>query len=148
PATALTPLGPMDNYSPPHMPIPAQAPPSPRQQRVKVYAQQCNKVLCFLHLSPVEFARCTHTFLTNLGYSNTSATPEVWADRLLDFHKCYLQGNLPETMQGTLGIDNNLRNKLRTLVEEIHTSLNSHPFKDPLDPAHSFHVQHGEPVGT
>ncbi|KAG5722478.1 hypothetical protein E4T56_gene2866 [Termitomyces sp. T112] len=80
PTAAPTPLGPMDNYSPPHMPIPTQAPPSPRQQRVKVYAQQRNKVLRFLHLSPVEFARCTRTLLTNLGYPNTSATPEVWAD--------------------------------------------------------------------
>ncbi|KAG5349618.1 hypothetical protein C0989_002715 [Termitomyces sp. Mn162] len=148
PAAAPTPLGPMDNYSPPCMPIPTQAPPSPRQQRVKVYAQQRNKVLRFLHLSPTEFARCTCTLLTNLGYPNTSTTPEVWADQLLNFHECYLQGNLPETMQGTLGIDNNLRNELRTLVEEIHTSPNPCPFEDPLDPAHSFHVQHGEPVGT
>ncbi|KAG5350087.1 hypothetical protein C0989_000248 [Termitomyces sp. Mn162] len=129
------------------MPFPAQAPPSPRQQRVKAYAQQRNKVLCFLHLSSAEFARHTYTLLTNLGYPNTSATPEVWADRLLDFHECYLQGNLLETMQGTLGIDDNLWNKLRTLVEEIHTSPNPHPFEDPLDPTHSFHVQCKEPVG-
>ncbi|KAG5350451.1 hypothetical protein C0989_011024 [Termitomyces sp. Mn162] len=148
PATAPTPLGPMDNYSPPRMPFPAQAPPSPRQQRVEVYAQQHDKVLRFLCLSPTEFARCTCTLLTNLGYPNTSATPEVWADRLLDFHECYLQGNLPETMQGTLGIDNNLRNELHTLVEEIHTSLNPRPFEDPLDPARSFHVQCGEPIRT
>ncbi|KAG5332102.1 hypothetical protein C0989_007250 [Termitomyces sp. Mn162] len=80
PAAAPTPPGPMDNYSPPHMPIPAQAPPSPRQQRVKVYAQQHDKVLRFLHLSPMEFARCTHTLLTNLGYPDTSATLKVWAD--------------------------------------------------------------------
>ncbi|KNZ81108.1 hypothetical protein J132_03099 [Termitomyces sp. J132] len=148
PTAAPTPPGPMDNHFPPHMPFPTQAPPSPRQQRVKVYAQQCNKVLRFLHLSPMEFARCTRTLLTNLGYSNTSVTPEVWADRLLNFHKRYLQGNLPETTQGTLGIDNNLQNKLRTLVEEIHTSPNPRPFKDPLDPACSFHVQCGEPVRT
>ncbi|KNZ71323.1 hypothetical protein J132_09978 [Termitomyces sp. J132] len=76
-ATAPTPLGPMDNYSPPHMPFPAQAPPSPRQQRVEVYAQQRDEVLRFLRLSPMEFARCTHTLLTNLGYPNTSVTPEV-----------------------------------------------------------------------
>ncbi|KAG5331191.1 hypothetical protein C0989_008351, partial [Termitomyces sp. Mn162] len=145
PAAAPTPLGPMDNYSPPCMPFPAQAPPSPRQQRVEVYAQQYDEVLRFLHLSPAEFARHTHTLLTNLGYPDTSMTPEVWADRLLDFHECYLQGNLLETMQGTLGIDDNLRNELHTLVEEIHTSPNPHPFEDPLDPAHSFHVQCGEP---
>ncbi|KAG5333740.1 hypothetical protein C0989_004973 [Termitomyces sp. Mn162] len=148
PAAAPTPLGPMDNYSSPHMPFPAQAPPSPRQQRVEVYAQQCDKVLRFLCLSPAEFTRCTHTLLTNLGYPDTSATPEVWADRLLDFHKCYLQGNLLETMQGTLGIDNNLQNELCALVEEIHTSLNPRPFEDPLDPTRSFHVQCEEPIRT
>ncbi|KAG5349080.1 hypothetical protein C0989_006114, partial [Termitomyces sp. Mn162] len=148
PAAAPTPPGPMNNYSPPCMPFPAQAPPSPRQQRVKVYAQQRDKVLHFLRLSPVEFAKCTRTLLTNLGYPNTSTTPEVWADRLLDFHERYLQGNLPETMQGTLGIDNNLWNELCTLVEEIHTSPNPHPFEDPLDPARSFYVQCGEPIGT
>ncbi|KNZ79072.1 hypothetical protein J132_04772 [Termitomyces sp. J132] len=139
-AAAPIPPGPMDNYSPPHMPFPAQAPSSPRQQRVKVYAQQRDKVLCFLCLSPPEFARCTCTLLTNLGYPNTSATLEVWADQLLDFHERYLQGNLLETMQGTLGIDNNLQNKLRVLVEEIHTSPNPRLFKDPLDPTHSFHA--------
>ncbi|KAG5716580.1 hypothetical protein E4T56_gene16148 [Termitomyces sp. T112] len=148
PAAAPTPLGPTDNHSPPHMPFPTQAPPSPRQQRVEAYAQQCNEVLCFLCLSPMEFARCTHTLLTNLGYSDTSATLEVWADRLLDFHKRYLQGNLPETIQDTLGIDDNLRNKLHALVKEIHTSLNPCPFEDPLDPARSFHVQCKEPIGT
>ncbi|KAG5348526.1 hypothetical protein C0989_010136, partial [Termitomyces sp. Mn162] len=86
------------------------------------------------------------------GYSaappNASATLEVWADQLLDFHKRYLQGNLPENTQGTLGIDNNLRNELHTLVEEIHTSPNPRPFEDPLDPTHSFHVQCKEPVRT
>ncbi|KAG5334259.1 hypothetical protein C0989_003634 [Termitomyces sp. Mn162] len=80
PAAALAPSEPMDNYSPPRLLFSAQAPPSPRQQRVKAYAQQCDKVLCFLCLSPVEFARCTHTLLTNLGYPETSMTPEVWAD--------------------------------------------------------------------
>ncbi|KAG5338707.1 hypothetical protein C0989_006513 [Termitomyces sp. Mn162] len=142
---APTPPGPMDNYSPPCMPFPAQAPLSPRQQRVKAYAQQRDKVLRLLCLSPAEFARRTCTLLTNLGYPNTSVTLEVWADQLLDFHKCYLQGNLPETMQC---IDNNLWNKLHALVKEIHTSLNPHPFKVPLDPARSFHVQCEEPVGT
>ncbi|KAG5340386.1 hypothetical protein C0989_001880 [Termitomyces sp. Mn162] len=147
PAAAPTPPGPMDNYSPPLMLFPAQAP-SPRQQRVEVYAQQCDQVLCFLHLSPAEFARCTRTLLTNLGYPNTSMTPEVWADQLLDFHERYLQGNLLETMQGTLGIDDNLWNELCALVEEIHTSLNPCPFEDPLDPTRSFHVQCEEPIGT
>ncbi|KAG5734134.1 hypothetical protein E4T56_gene1389 [Termitomyces sp. T112] len=64
---------------PPHPPFAAQTPPSPRQQRVEAYAQQCNKVLCFLHLSPAEFARHTRTLLTNLGYPNTSATLELHA---------------------------------------------------------------------
>ncbi|KAG5729759.1 hypothetical protein E4T56_gene913 [Termitomyces sp. T112] len=121
---------------------------SSQQQRVKAYTQQCNEVLRFLCLSPVEFARRTRTLLTNLGYPDASATLEVWADRLLDFHERYLRGNLPENMQGTLGIDDNLQNELRTLVEEIHTSLNPHPFEDPLDPARSFHVQCEEPVQT
>ncbi|KAG5718380.1 hypothetical protein E4T56_gene8340 [Termitomyces sp. T112] len=80
PTAAPTPPGPMDNYFLPHMPFPTQAPPSPRQQRVKAYAQQCNEVLHFLCLSPTEFARHTRTLLTNLGYPNTSVTPEVWAD--------------------------------------------------------------------
>ncbi|KAG5349687.1 hypothetical protein C0989_002366 [Termitomyces sp. Mn162] len=148
PTAAPTPPGPMDNYSPPRMPFPAQAPPSARQQRVKAYAQQCDKVLRFLCLFPAESARRTRTLLTNLGYPDTSATSEVWVDRLLDFHECYLQGNLLETMQGTLGIDDNLWNELHALVKEIHTSPNPCPFKDPLDPTCSFHVQHEEPIGT
>ncbi|KAG5349186.1 hypothetical protein C0989_005411 [Termitomyces sp. Mn162] len=134
---------------PPPCPLFAtQTPPSPRQQRVKAYAQQCDKVLRFLHLSPTEFARHTRNLLTNLGYPNASATPEVWVDRLLNFYERYLQGNLPENTQGTLGIDNNLQNELCTLVKEIHTSLNPHPFEDPLDPTCSFHVQRKEPIGT
>ncbi|KAG5718807.1 hypothetical protein E4T56_gene2698 [Termitomyces sp. T112] len=129
PAAAPVPPEPMDNYSPP----------------AHSYAQQRDEVLRFLRLSPTEFTRHTHTLLTNLGYPDTSATPEVWVDRLLDFHKHYLQGNLPENTQGTLGIDDNLQNELHALVEEIHTSPNPHPFKDPLDPARSFHMQHEEP---
>ncbi|KNZ80914.1 hypothetical protein J132_03614 [Termitomyces sp. J132] len=148
PTAAPASLEHMNNYSPPCLLFSAQVPPSPRQQRVKAYIQQCNEVLCFLHLSPTEFARCTCTLLTNLGYPNTSATLKVWADRLFDFHKCYLQGNLPKTMQGILSIDANLQNELCALVEEIHTSLNPCPFKDPLDPACSFHVQRKEPIGT
>ncbi|KNZ77113.1 hypothetical protein J132_06851 [Termitomyces sp. J132] len=133
---------------PPRPPFAAQTPPSPRQQRIEAYAQQCDEVLHFLRLSPAEFARRTRTLLTNLGYPDTSATPEVWADRLLDFHKRYLQGNLPENTQGTLGLNDNLRNELRALVKEIHTSPNPCPFEDPLDPARSFHVQCEEPIGT
>ncbi|KAG5333951.1 hypothetical protein C0989_004559 [Termitomyces sp. Mn162] len=148
PAAAPVPPEATDNYSPPCPLFAAQTPPSPRQQRIEAYAQQHDEVLCFLRLSPVEFARHTCTLLTNLGYPGASATPEVWADRLLDFHKRYLQGNLPENTQGTLGINDNLRNELCALVKEIHTSLNPRPFKDPLDPARSFHVQCEEPVGT
>ncbi|KAG5330259.1 hypothetical protein C0989_009064 [Termitomyces sp. Mn162] len=144
PAAAPVPPEPMDNYSPPRPLFAAPTPSSPRQQRVEAYAQQCDKVLHFLCLSPAEFARRTHTLLTNLGYPDTSATLEVWADRLLDFHKHYLQGNLPENTQGTLGIDNNLWNELHALVKEIHTSPNPRP----LDPTRSFHVQREEPVGT
>ncbi|KAG5348032.1 hypothetical protein C0989_011062, partial [Termitomyces sp. Mn162] len=51
-------------------------------------------------------------------------------------------------MQGTLGLDDNLQNELRALVEEIHTSPNPCPFEDPLDPARSFHVQREEPIRT
>ncbi|KAG5331188.1 hypothetical protein C0989_008373 [Termitomyces sp. Mn162] len=148
PAAAPTPPGPMDNYSPSHMPFSTQALPSSRQQRVKAYAQQHNEVLRFLCLSPAEFTRHTCTLLTNLDYPDTSTTLEVWADQLLDFHKCYLQGNLLETMQSTLGIDDNLWNKLCPLVKEIYTSLNPCPFEDPLDPAHSFHVQCKKPIRT
>ncbi|KNZ81928.1 hypothetical protein J132_10207 [Termitomyces sp. J132] len=79
PAAAPTPPGPMDDYSPSQMLFSTQAAPSSRQQRVEAYAQQRDEVLCFLCLSPTEFTRHTHT-LTNLGYTDTSATPEVWAD--------------------------------------------------------------------
>ncbi|KAG5730211.1 hypothetical protein E4T56_gene11664 [Termitomyces sp. T112] len=54
--------------------------------------------------------------------SHLQTTPEVWAECLLDFHKCYLQGD--SLMLGTLKIDTNLWNELCTLVEEIHTSPN------------------------
>ncbi|KAG5349588.1 hypothetical protein C0989_002923 [Termitomyces sp. Mn162] len=96
----------------------------------------------------MEFARHTCTLLINLGYPDTPATPEVWVDRLLNFNKHYLQGNLPEATQGTLSINVNLQNKLHTLVKEIHTSPNSHSFEDPLDSSRSFHVQCEEPIGT
>ncbi|KAG5336296.1 hypothetical protein C0989_012245, partial [Termitomyces sp. Mn162] len=89
---------------------------------------------------------CACTLLVNLGYPDTPATPEVWVDQLLNFYKCYLQENLLEMMQGTLGINTNLQNKLYALVKEIHTSPNPCPFDDPLDPSHSFHVQHKEPM--
>ncbi|KAG5349077.1 hypothetical protein C0989_006166 [Termitomyces sp. Mn162] len=82
----------------------------------------------------------------DLGYHDTPATLKVWADCFLNFHKCYLQGTLPKTMQGTLRIDANLQNELCTLVEEIHTSLSPCQFEDPLDPAHSFHMQQEEPT--
>ncbi|KAG5720949.1 hypothetical protein E4T56_gene873 [Termitomyces sp. T112] len=83
--------------------------------------------------------------------SASSASPpwslqEVWADWLLNFYECYLQGNLPKTTQGTLEIDINLQNKLCALIKEIYTSLKPHPFKDPLDPSCSFYVQCKEPV--
>ncbi|KNZ72555.1 hypothetical protein J132_02713 [Termitomyces sp. J132] len=148
PAAAPVPPEATDNYSPPCPPFAAQTPPSPRQQRIEAYAQQRDKVLHFLRLSPMESARHTCTLLTNLGYPDASATLEVWVDRLLDFHKRYLQGNLPENMQGTLGIDDNLQNELHALVKEIHTSPNPRPFEDPLDPARSFHMQCEEPVRT
>ncbi|KNZ77044.1 hypothetical protein J132_07705 [Termitomyces sp. J132] len=80
PAAAPVPPEPMDNYSPPHPLFAAQTPPSPRQQRVKAYAQQRNEVLRFLHLSPAEFARHTCALLTNLGYPDASTTLEVWVD--------------------------------------------------------------------
>ncbi|KAG5351814.1 hypothetical protein C0989_004851 [Termitomyces sp. Mn162] len=96
----------------------------------------------------MEFAKHAQTLLVNLGYLDTPATMEVWADQLLDFHKRYLQGNLLETTQGTLGINANLWNKLCTLVEEIHTSLDPRSFEDPLDSSCSFHVQCKEPVRT
>ncbi|KAG5350088.1 hypothetical protein C0989_000212 [Termitomyces sp. Mn162] len=124
PATAPAPLEHPDNYSPPHLPFSAQVPPSPRQQRVEAYVQQHNKVLCSLCLSLMKFARCACTLCINLGlgYPDTPATLEVWADQLLNFHKHYLQENLPKTIQ-------------------IYTSPNPHPFEDPLDPSCSFYMQ-------
>ncbi|KAG5733079.1 hypothetical protein E4T56_gene3539 [Termitomyces sp. T112] len=73
----------------------------------------------------MEFTRCTRTLLTNLGYSDTSMTLEVWADQLLNFHEHYLQGNLLETMQGTLDIDNNLRNELCALTPPAPAMCNA-----------------------
>ncbi|KAG5349461.1 hypothetical protein C0989_003645 [Termitomyces sp. Mn162] len=145
-ATAPALLEHSDNYSPSCLLFFAQVSSSPKQQRVEAYVQQHNEVLHFLCLSPIEFAGCACTLLINLGYPNTFIILEVWVDQLLDFHEHYLQENLPETMQGILGIDANLWNELHALVEEIHTSPNSCPFKDPLDPSCSFHVQHEEPI--
>ncbi|KAG5342177.1 hypothetical protein C0989_004914 [Termitomyces sp. Mn162] len=119
-----------DNYFPPQLPFPTQTPPSPRQQWVEAYVQQCNEVLYSLCLSPAEFTRCTHTLLINLGYPNIPTTLKVWVDWLLNFHEHHLQGNLPKTMQGTLGIDANLQNELCV-----------------LDPSCSFYVQHEELIG-
>ncbi|KAG5726584.1 hypothetical protein E4T56_gene4653 [Termitomyces sp. T112] len=45
PAAAPAPPEPMDNYSPPHLLFSAQVPPFPKQQRVKAYVQQHDKVL-------------------------------------------------------------------------------------------------------
>ncbi|KAG5349050.1 hypothetical protein C0989_006368 [Termitomyces sp. Mn162] len=70
----------IDNYPSPCLPFSTQVPPSLRQQRVKVYVQQCNEVLQFLHLSPTEFTRHARTLLVNLGYPNTFTTLEVWVD--------------------------------------------------------------------
>ncbi|KAG5734831.1 hypothetical protein E4T56_gene623 [Termitomyces sp. T112] len=78
-AAAPVPLEATDNYSPPRPPFAAQTPPSPRQQRIEAYAQQRDKVLRFLRLSPAEFARHTRTLLTNLGYPDASTTPELHA---------------------------------------------------------------------
>ncbi|KAG5716117.1 hypothetical protein E4T56_gene10883 [Termitomyces sp. T112] len=80
PAAAPVPPEHPDDYSPPCLPFSAQVPSSPKQQRVKAYVQQHNEVLHFLCLSPVEFARHACTLLVSLGYPDTSATPEVWAD--------------------------------------------------------------------
>ncbi|KAG5719998.1 hypothetical protein E4T56_gene6851 [Termitomyces sp. T112] len=77
PAAAPASLEHLNNYSPPQLPFSAQTPPSPRQQWVKAFIQQCNKVLHSLCLSPVEFARHACTLLVNLGYSNTPMTLEV-----------------------------------------------------------------------
>ncbi|KAG5735300.1 hypothetical protein E4T56_gene10973 [Termitomyces sp. T112] len=129
PAAAPTPPGPMDNYSPPCMPFPAQAPPSPRQQRVKAYAQQHDKVLCFLHLSPAEFARRTHTLLTNLGYPDTSGTSQRLCKAPWALTITYRTSSVHWSKKST-------------------PAPNPHPFKDPLDPAHSFHVQCEEPIRT
>ncbi|KAG6882563.1 hypothetical protein C0993_010069 [Termitomyces sp. T159_Od127] len=43
-----------------------------------------------------------------------------------------------------LQVDPNLQDKLRTWVDEIHTSPTSWRFEDPMDPARSFHVQRKE----
>ncbi|KAG5341906.1 hypothetical protein C0989_007066 [Termitomyces sp. Mn162] len=146
PTVPLVPPEQFNNYSPSQLQPPAQAPPSLTQQQVKAYVQQGNKVLYSLHLSPAEFARCTCTLLNNLGYQITPRTLEVWTDHLFDFHECYQQGSLPETTQGTLGINANLWNKLHALVKEIHTSTNPCQFENPLDLAHSFHIQKKGPI--
>ncbi|KAG6881914.1 hypothetical protein C0993_012494 [Termitomyces sp. T159_Od127] len=43
-------------------------------------------------------------------------------------------------------IDLNLWDKLRALVDEIHTSPTPWRFEDPMNPACSFHMQHKEPI--
>ncbi|KAG5720042.1 hypothetical protein E4T56_gene5666 [Termitomyces sp. T112] len=80
PATAPTPLEQPDNYSSSQQPLSAQISPSPRQQQVEAYVQQCNEVLHSLSISLVEFARHACTLFVGLGYHDTSTTLEVWAD--------------------------------------------------------------------
>ncbi|KAG5726616.1 hypothetical protein E4T56_gene5587 [Termitomyces sp. T112] len=80
PAAAPVPPDQLDNYSLSQLQFPTQIPPSFRQQQVEAYVQQHNKVLCFLHLSPIELARHACTVLVSLCYHDTPGTLEVWAD--------------------------------------------------------------------
>ncbi|KAG6884703.1 hypothetical protein C0993_008834 [Termitomyces sp. T159_Od127] len=52
----------------------------------------------------------------------------------------YQHGAIPESAQNMLQVDLNLQDTLCALVDEIHTSSNSQHFKDPVDPACSFHM--------
>ncbi|KAG6882455.1 hypothetical protein C0993_010478 [Termitomyces sp. T159_Od127] len=110
------------------------------------YIQQRDEVLRLLRISPAEFARRAHALLISLGHSDLSGTPEQWADCLLELHELYQCGAIPENAWNTLQVDLHLRDELRALVDEIHTSSTPQRFEDPVDPAQSFHVQREEPT--
>ncbi|KAG6864477.1 hypothetical protein C0993_008841, partial [Termitomyces sp. T159_Od127] len=122
-------------------------PPSPLGcQRVEAYIQQRDEVLWSLRISPAEFTRHARALLVSLGHNDLSGTPEQWANCLLEFHKLYQCGAIPKSARNTLQVDLHLWNKLRTLVDKIHTSPTPWHFEDPVDPARLFHVQRKEPI--
>ncbi|KAG6899246.1 hypothetical protein C0993_011969 [Termitomyces sp. T159_Od127] len=115
-------------------------------QQVEAYIQQCDEVLCSLHISLAEFAKHARTLLISLGHHNLSKTLEQWANRLLKFYKLYQCGAISKSAQNTLQVDLNLQDKLHALVDEIHTSPTPQRFEDPIDPVCSFHMQCKEPI--
>ncbi|KAG6883353.1 hypothetical protein C0993_006620 [Termitomyces sp. T159_Od127] len=84
--------------------------------------------------------------MTSLGYHDLSETPEQWTNCFLGFHKLYQCGAIFESAWKTLQVDINLQDELCALVDKIRRSLNLWRFEDPMNPAHSFHVQRKEPI--
>ncbi|KAG6875693.1 hypothetical protein C0993_007969 [Termitomyces sp. T159_Od127] len=151
PAPAPLPQNYPDTYylSRPRPPVapPSHTPPSPLDyQQVEVYIQQHDKVLCSLHISLAEFARCACALFVSLEHNDLFGTPKQRANCLLEFHKLYQCGAIPESAQNMLQVDLNLRDELCALVDDIHTSPTLRRFEDSIDPTRSFHVQRKEPI--
>ncbi|KAG6864092.1 hypothetical protein C0993_009432, partial [Termitomyces sp. T159_Od127] len=85
------------------------------------------------------FVKCARTLFISLEHHNLTGT-------LKRFHELYQHGAIFESAQNTLQVDLNLWDELHALVDKIHTSSTPWYFEDPVDPAHSFHVQHKEPT--
>ncbi|KAG6884038.1 hypothetical protein C0992_007136 [Termitomyces sp. T32_za158] len=134
-------------HSRPRAPPPARTPPSPlaHQQSIAEYVKRRNSVLRGLRISPEEFAHQTQTLLWDLGQKYPNGSPEDWVHRLLDFNNQGAAGRLPESVRKDLQQNAFMRNELQSLVDEIYVSPNPGTFKDPADPARSFHIQRGAP---
>ncbi|KAG6894867.1 hypothetical protein C0992_004257 [Termitomyces sp. T32_za158] len=116
---------PFRHSRPPAPPL-ARIPPSPlaRRQQVAEYVQQRNSALQGLRMNPKEFARRTQTLLASLGQRHLDGTPEDWAHRLLDLNDQGVTGQLSEAIRKDLQQNTFKRNKLRYLVDKIHTLPN------------------------
>ncbi|KAG6894739.1 hypothetical protein C0992_004906 [Termitomyces sp. T32_za158] len=134
-------------HSQPLAPPPARTPPSPlaHQQSIAEYVKRRNSVLQGLQISPEEFAHWIQTLLWGLGQKYPDRPPEDWAHRLLDFNDQGAAVRLPESVHENLQQNAFMRNELQSLINEIHVSPNPGTFKDPTDPARSFHIQRGAP---
>ncbi|KAG6890986.1 hypothetical protein C0992_011517 [Termitomyces sp. T32_za158] len=96
-------------------------------------------------MNPKEFAQKTQTLLARLGQKHPDGAPKDWAHRLLNLNDQGVTGQLPEAICKDLQQNAFKRNKLRYLVDEVHTSPNPRTFASPTDPTRSFHVQWGAP---
>ncbi|KAG6894469.1 hypothetical protein C0992_005987 [Termitomyces sp. T32_za158] len=137
---------------------PVQLPPSPRgqgnaprgtgdacsrrQERIADYMRQSDEVLRSLHTTNAELIRRTQNLHRRLGLPKAGSNAEECANQVLDIHGHFTQGFLPPQVSNLLHDDPALCEELARLVEDIHVSLSPGQFKDPADPAYSFHVQH------